>query len=430
MFGAINFNITPPNCQPRACDNCRVRKIKCPNIEQGVSPLSSKPCDKCVEASLCCTYNQITKKKGPKVSSKKRKLILDQPWEVTDDIAYQHFENEQESHLCFSIRDDMSSPVTDEDTPSSPPNEDANALHTALVEYFQNTYTCLPLVDLADDNYGLLNGLILANLTHEFKKSANHATKTALLSQIRKVHLQKASLASDTISIDSVCDSIFLHMAMRALNYTNRALAYLSKAHTYYHLLSIRNSRTKRLNCLLTNLRYETNAHHLSTDPPNYTVAELLSRPYSGSLAHLCSESYNHQVISLLLWHTSITIGHNQYTSSSTGTGQPQTNDCRDTQKSIQQYLQLVRKPGTSAHLLMKMGELLNHQLSQLSSSQLQMCGTHTLKMIVEMLIHYPELHQLSQLLQFYIDKSETWSCASWLEFPSWGDEYGVAHTV
>ncbi|EEA19646.1 conserved hypothetical protein [Talaromyces marneffei ATCC 18224] len=41
----------------RVCDNCRRRKIRC-NREQ--------PCDKCLEISLVCEYNDIARRKGPK----------------------------------------------------------------------------------------------------------------------------------------------------------------------------------------------------------------------------------------------------------------------------------------------------------------------------------------------------------------------------
>ncbi|KAG5365615.1 hypothetical protein CJU89_0006 [Yarrowia sp. B02] len=441
MFGAINLKIKQNNSsQPRACDSCRVRKIKCPNIEQGISPHNGtfKPCDKCVQASLCCTYNQMSKKKGPKISTKKRKLALDQPWEITEEIVFQHFENEEESHLCFVKKDEPKELIflwkhnslgwlfTTDGSPMSP------ILINELVYFFRHVYTELPIVDLGDDNYCLLEGLRLANMTHKFKTARDSVSKDALVSQIQQVHMQRVSSTSDNVTIDSVCDSIFLHMAMGALDNRNKAMVYLSEAHTYYQLVvsshdnASRNARRKRVNCVLTNLRHEAGAHHLSSEPPSYMLLELMSPPYTGHLAHICLDSYNYQVISLLLWHTSITVGqeHKAPATSECVTMEPQQRaamDCHVAKIAIQQYLQFLRKPGSSQQALIKFGELLNNRLGLLSSSQLHVCGTSTLKTIVDILKQYPALQQLAGMLQTHIDKCEMWDFSiDWLDLPQW----------
>lgn len=399
----------------------------------------------------------MSKKKGPKISTKKRKLALDQPWEITEEIVFQHFENEEESHLCFVKKEDpkeaFSSPETsncsiiDEDLSSysfgnttpwggsspltAPPM--SPILINELIYYFRHVYTELPIVDLGDDNYCLLEGLRLANMTHKFKTARDTITKDALVSQVQQVHMQRVSSTSDNVTIDSVCDSIFLHMAMAALDNRNKAMVYLSEAHTYYQLVvschenNSRNApRRKRVNCVLTNLRHEAGAHHLSSEPPNYILLELMSPPYTGHLAHICLDSYNHQVISLLLWHTSITVGqeHKAPATSECVTMEPQQRaamDCHVAKIAIQQYLQFLRKPGSSQHALIKFGELLNNRLGLLSSSQLHVCGTATLKTIVDILKQYPALQQLAGLLQTHIDKCEMWDFSiDWLDLPQW----------
>lgn len=48
----------------RACDACHRRKVKC--IGDGM-----RPCKNCTSAGLCCTFNAIPQKKGPKGSRAK-----------------------------------------------------------------------------------------------------------------------------------------------------------------------------------------------------------------------------------------------------------------------------------------------------------------------------------------------------------------------
>ncbi|KAG5357713.1 hypothetical protein CJU90_6553 [Yarrowia sp. C11] len=399
----------------------------------------------------------MSKKKGPKTSTKKRKLALDQPWEITEEIVFQHFENEEESHLCFVKKDEpketFSSPETsncsivDEDldsysfgnitpwggsspmmTPSMPP-----ILITELVYYFRHVYTELPIVDLADDFSCLLEGLRLANITHKFKIARDSVSKAALMSQIQQVLMQRVSSTNDNVTIDSVCDSIFLHMAMAALDNSNKAMVYLSEAHTYFKLMvscyndiSHNAPRRKRVNCVLTNMRHEAGAHHLSSDPPNYMLLELMPAPYTGHLAHICLESYNYQVISLLLWHTSITMGqeHKAPATSECVTMEPQQRvamDCHVAKIAIQQYLQLLQRPESSQQDIMKFGELLNNRLGLLSSSQLYVCGTFTLKAIIDILRKYPVLEHLAGQLKTHIDKCEIWDFSiDWLDLPQW----------
>ncbi|KAH7128544.1 hypothetical protein B0J11DRAFT_273589 [Dendryphion nanum] len=47
----------------RACDACKLRKIKCQPFNQGLSP--DVPCQPCRDASIQCTYNSPVKKRGP-----------------------------------------------------------------------------------------------------------------------------------------------------------------------------------------------------------------------------------------------------------------------------------------------------------------------------------------------------------------------------
>lgn len=409
----------------------------------------------------------MSKKKGPKISTKKRKLALDQPWEITEEIVFQHFENEEESHLCFVKKEDteevFSSPETstcsiiDEDlspysfgkgTPwggSSPLTAPISGtgydspmspmLVNELFYYFRHVYTELPIVDLANDNSCLFEGIRLANMTHKFK-STREITREALVSQIQQVLMQRVTSSSDHATIDSVCDSIFLHMAMAALDNRNKAMVYLSEAHAYYQLVSpinqsvfltnFSNARSKRVNCVLTNLRCQASANHLTTEPPNYLLAELMPPPYTGPLAHICLDSFNYQVISLLLWHTSISQGqeHKAPTNPECVTMEPQQRAAMDghvAKIAVQQYLQFLRKPGVSQQALIKFGELLNIRLGLLSSSQLHICGTATLKVIVEALKDSPALDQLSSMLQAHIDKCDMWDFnLDWWDLPQW----------
>lgn len=318
MFGTLSFKNTDANSSTRACDNCRLRKVKvsisfatlsisltqCPNVALDVTPVNGKfqPCDKCMDQALPCTYERLSKKKGPKISPKTLDLVLNQPWELTEQIATEHFEEGQQ--FCV--------------TPEEPINELDETrqelleieLQNELTNYFQHMYTTYPIIDLADDNTALLEGLRLANLIHSFKNGTNNVTKTALVDQIQQIYLNRLSNSEDTVSLHSVCDSIFLHMAMAALGNRNKAMVYLSEAHSYFFLVPQQQdrSREKRINCILTSLRFDTGAHHLSTDLPNYTFDELASPPYYGPLSHLCDSSYNQQVISLLLWHTSMSM--------------------------------------------------------------------------------------------------------------------------
>ncbi|AOW02582.1 hypothetical protein B0I72DRAFT_139811 [Yarrowia lipolytica] len=308
MFGTLSFN-TDTDTSIRACDNCRLRKVKCPNVSNLVKPINGKfqPCAKCTEQALCCTYDRMAKKKGPKVSPKTLDLVLNQPWELTDQIATVHFEKEQQ----FVVN-------------SSPPpleihvEQPNQLLSTALTSYFQNNYTTYPIIDLADDNESLLQGLRLANMIHSYKNGVDNVTQTSLLDQVQQIHLNRLSNPSDSVTLHSVCDSIFIHMAMTALGNTNKAMVYLSEAHSYYFLCQPTENepRRKRINCILTSLRLETGAHHLSTEMPSYSFDELTSLPYYGPLAHLCDDSYNHQVISLLLWHTAMCVQRGHYFSS------------------------------------------------------------------------------------------------------------------
>ncbi|KAG5360875.1 hypothetical protein CJU89_3966 [Yarrowia sp. B02] len=300
MFGTLSFN-SDHNTSIRACDNCRLRKVKCPNVSNNVKPVNGKSqaCGKCSEQALTCTYDRMTKKKGPKISPKTLDLVLNQPWELTDQIATVHFEKEQQ----FVVQTSPPPAVQIE-------TAQQKDLSLALTNYFQNNYTTYPIVDLADDNAPLLEGLKLANMIQSYRNGLDNVTQTCLLNQIQKIYLNRLSNSSDTITLHSVCDSIFLHMAMAALGNTNRAMVYLSEAHSYYFLIppTENESRRKRINCILTSLRLETGAHHLSTEVPSYTFDELTPAPYYGPLAHLCDVSYNHQVISLLLWHTAMCV--------------------------------------------------------------------------------------------------------------------------
>lgn len=246
----------------------------------------------------------MTKKKGPKISPKTLDLVINQPWELTDQIATVHFEKEQQ----FVIN--SSPPVAE--VVIEQPND---LLSTELTNYFQNNYTTYPIIDLADDNESLLQGLRLANMIHSYKNGLDGVTQTTILDQVHQIHLNRLSNPSDSVTLHSVCDSIFIHMAMTTLGNTNKAMVYLSEAHSYYFLCQPTENepRRKRINCILTSLRLETGAHHLSTELPSYTFDELRSMTYYGPMAHLCNESYNHQVISLLLWHTAMCVQRGYY---------------------------------------------------------------------------------------------------------------------
>ncbi|KAJ3771292.1 fungal-specific transcription factor domain-containing protein [Lentinula raphanica] len=53
---------------PRACDQCRSRKIRCDNILQ-----AGKPCTKCVGSDIQCTFTYVRKKRKPNIATAQSK---------------------------------------------------------------------------------------------------------------------------------------------------------------------------------------------------------------------------------------------------------------------------------------------------------------------------------------------------------------------
>ncbi|ONH80073.1 Maltose fermentation regulatory protein MAL13 [Saccharomyces cerevisiae] len=63
------MTLTKQTCAKQACDCCRIRRVKCDG---------KRPCNRCLQHDLKCTYLQPLRKRGPKnIRSRSLKKIAE-----------------------------------------------------------------------------------------------------------------------------------------------------------------------------------------------------------------------------------------------------------------------------------------------------------------------------------------------------------------
>ncbi|RKF58042.1 putative sucrose utilization protein SUC1 [Erysiphe neolycopersici] len=230
----------------RACDACHRRKVKCDGIN---------PCRNCYSAKLCCTYNAIPQKKGPKGSRAK----------VISELR----ENQRQSNLSSKVTNrinGISSP------PYSPPLAPTQGLlSTEIIKecidfFFNNMYPSLPILHrgrleqqilFADhniDTYCLLTSLcafmmiqpgigIPGNpLDLKCLPGANLVSGNILLQETLRIRRGYDYLEAPTLN--SLVTSFFLFGCYFGLDLHNKAWFHLREATTLAHVNGLQKEET------------------------------------------------------------------------------------------------------------------------------------------------------------------------------------------
>ncbi|KAI5236748.1 hypothetical protein E4T43_08425 [Aureobasidium subglaciale] len=129
----------------KACDYCRLRKIKCLPAEDA----SKSACKPCFAGGLECSYIIPTKRRGP--PPKKRKIIGISPTSNTDSPALK-------SYACTTTTDAVSIPVTDLAAADSSSSNlrtclvhrlvNCSSFNTIMRDYLDVLYALIPVVHI------------------------------------------------------------------------------------------------------------------------------------------------------------------------------------------------------------------------------------------------------------------------------------------
>ncbi|KAL3953305.1 hypothetical protein ACCO45_013248 [Purpureocillium lilacinum] len=192
----------------RACDPCRVRKIRCTEIP---------PCTRCVASGIECTFKTVQSRRGPKG--------------LREDTVKKIEQRRQSSELDGSKTED----------------EDISQLLEILDVYASRLYPIWPIVNAAE-----LKEAILASPGNSSNLRLANAVALSTVAQLKLTTAWKGSAAACTDTVDSDDDaldrlrvSFFLHIYYENLEGGgNKSLLYLREAITLAQIARLEHEST------------------------------------------------------------------------------------------------------------------------------------------------------------------------------------------
>ncbi|GAO47196.1 hypothetical protein SAICODRAFT_28996 [Saitoella complicata NRRL Y-17804] len=267
----------------RACDGCKIRKVKCSNaeisisIQLGVIPISSSPCQQCVGAGIDCTYLRVPGKTGPRrprmrtiEAIERQKAMYGAPYERPPAMRSPILARSP-VHSLLNPPDSPSMPIRDASSVSSDDTGSASAscfgpqrqdewvalssLKTYIQIYRHRTYPIWPIISASDleaalaisprdpELYCLATALCAATIAQLQLATSGTATGDLLIKECLRVR-QTFDYPKEATEPGALT-SFFLHVYYASESgWTHKSITYLREAITFTQLLELHKEST------------------------------------------------------------------------------------------------------------------------------------------------------------------------------------------
>ncbi|KAE8154350.1 fungal-specific transcription factor domain-containing protein [Aspergillus avenaceus] len=231
----------------RACDGCKIRKIRCGG---------GQPCRSCTKASIKCTYMRIQQSRGPRHLRSSTKYLIEQAQSRDDNL---------DDVLSAPV---SSSPVDGiEMPPQTIPNTEwsripIDVLTCPLSIYHVRMYPIWPIVNIEDvvstlqsdregidnENYALATAIASATIA-QLRLEQTHAGEPLTASKLAVECLRARDSCSyrSNVNLNSIRISFFLHVYYENQNSGgNESLLYLREAISMAQMMGLHRESTYR----------------------------------------------------------------------------------------------------------------------------------------------------------------------------------------